>query len=94
MKLDLEQVRHVAQLARLELSPEAEVRLQGELSRILDAFAELEKVDTAAVPATARLGEQGALRADEVAGELGLERALGNAPQKAGTSFAVPKFVE
>lgn len=94
MKLSPEQVKHVAKLARLELAAEDEARLEGDLSRILEAFEALSQVDTAGVPPTARVFAASAVREDVVAGELGTEKALANAPQKHGTSFAVPKFLD
>jgi aspartyl-tRNA(Asn)/glutamyl-tRNA(Gln) amidotransferase subunit C len=94
MKLTPEQVRHVAKLARLELAKEDEARLQDDLSRILESFEALTAVDTSGVPPTARVSQAQAVRADEVSGELGVEKALANAPQKHGTSFAVPKFLD
>jgi aspartyl-tRNA(Asn)/glutamyl-tRNA(Gln) amidotransferase subunit C len=94
MKLSPEQVRHVAKLARLELRPEDEARLHGDLFRILESFEALAQVDTAGVPPTARVFGAQAVREDEVSGELGVEKALANAPQKHGTSFAVPRFLD
>jgi aspartyl-tRNA(Asn)/glutamyl-tRNA(Gln) amidotransferase subunit C len=94
MKLTPEQVRHVAKLARLELAIDDEARLQADLSRILESFEALTAVDTSGVPPTARVGEAQAVRADDVSGELGVDKALANAPQKQGTSFAVPKFLD
>lgn len=94
MKLSPEQVKHVAKLARLELASEDEARLQADLSRILQAFEALAQVDTANVPPTARLFGASAVREDAVAGELGTKKALANAPQRHGTSFAVPKFLD
>jgi aspartyl-tRNA(Asn)/glutamyl-tRNA(Gln) amidotransferase subunit C len=94
MKLTVEQVRHVAKLARLELKGEDEAKLQGDLSRILESFEALSAVDTGDVPPTARVFPAQAVRPDEVRGELGVEKALANAPQKHGTSFAVPKFLD
>ena len=95
MKLDLEQVRHVARLARLALSDDDAQRLQGELSAILDAVEALQQVDTTNVPPTTSVSlGAGALREDAVTGHLGSEKTLANAPQTAGTSFAIPKVLE
>ena len=94
MKLSPPHVRHVARLARLELTADDEAALQGDLSRILESFLALAAVDTSGVPPTARVAEAQAVRDDVVAGELGVDKALANAPQKHGTSFAVPKFLD
>lgn len=96
MRLSLEEVRHVANLARLSLTADEEQRLRGELSRILDAVEELKALDTSGVEPTshASFGGEGALREDEPHASLGVERALANAPARVGTSFAVPKIIE
>lgn len=95
MKLTLEQVRHVAALARLSLTPDEEKRYQEQLSEILDAVDALNAVDTSGVEPTshATRGET-ALREDVVRPSLGAERAVANAPAKVGTQFAVPKILE
>ncbi len=49
MKLSLEQVRHVANLARLSLTPEEETLYAGQLSAILDAVEQLNALDTSNV---------------------------------------------
>lgn len=95
MKLELSQVRHVARLARLSLAPEEETRLQHQLSAVLDAVEALSQVDTTGVPPTTfALASEGHARQDEVKGELLVEQALKNAPQREGTSFAIPKVIE
>jgi aspartyl-tRNA(Asn)/glutamyl-tRNA(Gln) amidotransferase subunit C len=95
MKLSLEQVRHVAQLARLALTPEEEQRYQEQLSAILDAMEQLNALDTENVEPTshASFGES-VLREDRVRPSLGADVAVSNAPARVGTSFAVPKILE
>lgn len=95
MALTLEQVRHVAALARLALTPEEERLHQTQLSAILDAVDALSRVDTDGVaPTTSATFAEGALRPDVVQPSLGAERAVANAPAKVGTSFAVPKIID
>lgn len=95
MRLSLEQVRHVAALARLALTPEEEQRYQSQLSAILEAMEQLKSLNTDQVTPTshATLG-QGVLREDVVQPCLNPEKALANAPARVGTSFAVPKIIE
>ncbi len=95
MKLDQAQVRHVAKLARLALSDDEATQLTAQLSQVLDAVEQLSTVPTDGVPCTV-FGHDlaAATRPDEVRGELGVEAALANAPQKVGTSFAIPKVLE
>ena len=53
MSLSLEEVRHIAKLARLQLSPEEESRFQNQLSDILDYAQRLQEIDTDHIPPTA-----------------------------------------
>ena len=93
--LTLEQVRHIAKLARLQLSAEEEQKSLGQLQQILDAIATLEQLDTAGVEPTYQVNfESGFTRPDRVEPPLGVERALANAPQRVGSHFAVPKILE
>ncbi len=93
-RIDEEQVRHVAHLARLRLTAEQVDRLAVELSAILDYMAQLNRVDTESVEPTAHpLPIRNVLRDDEVASSLDPETALGNAPQREGTFFRVPKVL-
>jgi len=95
MSLTLDEVRHVANLARLSLSPEEEALMQTQLSAILDAMAELSRLDTAQVePTSHAAGEVPPWRPDAVQPSFSPEKALGNAPAKVGTSFAVPKILD
>ncbi len=95
MKLELAQVRHVAKLARLSLTPEEETRFTTQLSAVLDAVESLSAVNTEGVPPTTfAIASATNARADEVHDELPVEVALKNAPQREGTSFAIPKVIE
>jgi aspartyl-tRNA(Asn)/glutamyl-tRNA(Gln) amidotransferase subunit C len=95
MKLSLEQVRHVAALARLALSADEEQRYQSQLSALLEAMEQLKSLRTDEVSPTshAMLGEV-VLREDVVQPSIDPRKALANAPAKVGTSFAVPKIIE
>ncbi len=95
MMLSLEQVRHVAALARLSLTPEEEERYRHQLSAILDAMEQLKALDTEEVePTSHAIALQSPLREDVVVPSMAPEDALANAPAKVGTSFAVPKIIE
>jgi aspartyl-tRNA(Asn)/glutamyl-tRNA(Gln) amidotransferase subunit C len=95
MKLELAQVRHVAKLARLSLTAEEETRFQQQLSAVLDAVESLSQVDTTGVPPTTfAIATTAPTRPDEVQGELPLAQSLANAPQKEGTSFAIPRVID
>ena len=95
MALTVKQVRDVASLARLQLTPEEEQRFAVQLSAILEAMAELQQLDTSGVEPTSHAAlEEPRLRADAVKPSLDPEQGLKNAPARAGTSFAVPRVIE
>ncbi|MCY1016341.1 MULTISPECIES: Asp-tRNA(Asn)/Glu-tRNA(Gln) amidotransferase subunit GatC [Pyxidicoccus] len=95
MALTLEQVRHVATLARLALTPEEEQRFTTQLSAVLDAVAQLQSLDVEAVEPTSHATLAASLlREDVMKPSLPPEKSLANAPAKSGTSFAVPKIIE
>lgn len=95
MKLTVEQVRHVAALARLSLSAEEAECYRDQLSAILEAMEQLKALDTTDVPPTAHaVAAPSALREDVVVPSMDPAQAMANAPQKVGTSFAVPKIIE
>jgi aspartyl-tRNA(Asn)/glutamyl-tRNA(Gln) amidotransferase subunit C len=95
MAITKETVLHVARLARLELTEEEVVTMQRDLGKILGHVEELEKLDTAGVPETSHVAaERAPLRPDVQQGSLETERALAEAPRRAGGGFAVPAFVD
>lgn len=97
MSLSLEEVRRIARLARLRLSPEEEVAFQGQLSAILDHVAQLGELDVGQVePMTHALaaGEGVTLREDVLQPGLGPQEALANAPARQDTCFKVPRIIE
>lgn len=94
-KISLEQVRHVARLARLELTAAEEERLQHELSDILGYVDKLNELDTAQVAPTAQVGEAGTpTRDDSVTNQPAPDDMLANAPSREGALFKVPKIIE
>jgi len=97
MPLSVDDVRHIAALARLQLTPEEEPRMAEQLSAILDYVRQLEELDVSGVePMTHALaaGEDTPLREDEVLPSLPPEKALANAPAREGTTFKVPRIIE
>jgi aspartyl-tRNA(Asn)/glutamyl-tRNA(Gln) amidotransferase subunit C len=94
-KITVEQVRHVARLARLQLDPKEEERLQAEMSEMLAYVDQLNQLDTGNVEPTAQVGESGTpMRDDIVTNEPAAEAMLANAPARKGTFFKVPKIIE
>lgn len=91
MALDLDDVRKVARLARLDL-PDADLpRVRDQLAAILGYVEQLRAVDTAGVePLAHPLPVTNALRDDEPRPSLLVDEALANAPARTGDYFAVP----
>jgi aspartyl-tRNA(Asn)/glutamyl-tRNA(Gln) amidotransferase subunit C len=95
--LSLEEVRRIAALARLRLSPEEERTFAVQLSAILAHVEQLKELDVSQVePMTHALaaGEAPALRPDVVGESLSPGEALANAPAREGTCFKVPRIIE
>ncbi len=100
MDLDVDRIRHVAELAELSLTEEEERVLAHDVGRILDYVAELEALDTSNVPPTAHVTaapptrSNDGWRPDVVAPCLSHDEALAAAPEVDHGGFAVPTFVE
>jgi aspartyl-tRNA(Asn)/glutamyl-tRNA(Gln) amidotransferase subunit C len=85
------EVRHVARLARLQLSDDEVDRMAVELAGVLDHIATIEQLDLDAVEPTSHVvAVENALRADETQPSLSREQALASAPAVADGGFAVP----
>jgi len=89
------EVRHVASLAKLALSEDELSRVGRELNRILDYFAELQELNTAAVPLTSHaLPLVNVYREDQAAASLPVAEAVQNAPDGVDGYFRVPRIVD
>ena len=88
-------IKYVANLARIALTPEEEARLGSQLDDILGYVKKLEELDVSDVePMAHAVPLDNVLRADEVQPSITNEEALANAPKKAKGLFVVPKIVE
>ncbi|EAQ68647.1 aspartyl-tRNA(Asn)/glutamyl-tRNA(Gln) amidotransferase subunit C [Synechococcus sp. RS9909] len=93
-KITADDVRKVAQLARLELPEDTISTYTGQLERILDYVDQLQAVDTDGVPPTTRAVEViNATRDDRVVATQVREELLDQAPQREGDFFRVPKIL-
>lgn len=105
--VSIEDVRRVAELANLELTPEEEPRMQRDLNAILGHIQQLNELDTTGVPAMAQVGgmlaaaqahtpdDTGAeLRLDEVRPSTDRAAVMQSAPETDGRLFKVPKVIE
>jgi len=88
-------IKYVAHLARLKLTPEEEQKLGAQLGNILGYIEKLKEVDVSGVEPTAHAFPLvNVFRADEPRPGLPTEDALRNAPKQSGGLFVVPKVVE
>jgi aspartyl-tRNA(Asn)/glutamyl-tRNA(Gln) amidotransferase subunit C len=94
MAIDREQVRKVAHLARLTLTPEEETQFTSQLNDILDYFQQLSELDTSEVPPTARaIDMSNVTRPDHLQPWGDRTRILDCAPDQEGEFFKVPKII-
>jgi aspartyl-tRNA(Asn)/glutamyl-tRNA(Gln) amidotransferase subunit C len=95
MELSLDQVEHIAQLARLTLSDEEKALYQEQLSAILEYFEKLEGLDTEAISPTATvLPLRSVMREDEPKPSTSREDILSNAPVAEDGCFEVPAVLD
>jgi aspartyl-tRNA(Asn)/glutamyl-tRNA(Gln) amidotransferase subunit C len=88
-------IKYVAQLARISLTPEEEKKLPSQLGNILGYIEKLRELDVSNVEPTAHaVPLVNVTRADETEECLSQDEALRNAPAKAKGLFIVPKIVE
>jgi len=88
MALTHEDVKQIATLARLRFTPEEEVRLTGQLAKIVDYIDQLQAFEVA----EADPGSRGVLEAEDVAAPcLPRERFLANAPASLDGFLLVPE---
>ena len=85
-----EQVAHLANLARIALTPEEISSLTTELDQIVDSIAKVQQIATPEVPATSHpVPLSNVFRPDVVGETLTIEQALQNAPEHADNRFKV-----
>jgi aspartyl-tRNA(Asn)/glutamyl-tRNA(Gln) amidotransferase subunit C len=94
-KLTIQEVEHVAKLARLDFSEEDKKKLSEQLGEILDYIDQLNELDTENVKPTSHvIPVKNVVRPDEVKPSLTRDEALANAPNNVDNLFEVPKIVE
>lgn len=88
-------IKYVAHLARLALTPEEEEKLGAQLGNILHYIEKLNQLDVSNVePTSHAVPLVNITREDAIRPCLPNEDALRNAPAKANGLFLVPKIVE
>ena len=95
MSITLDEVRHVARLARLELDETEMVSLQGELNALIGHFGDIQDIDVSGIePQSHAVMMRNVWGEDEPGPMLLREAALRNtALQRAGL-FVVPQIIE
>lgn len=95
MHLTTDEVRHVAELAKLRLTEEEIRQYTQQMAAVLDYAELLQAVDTSHVPPTPYvLPLANVMAADTPRPSLSNEAALANAPDAAGGFFRVPAVFE
>ncbi len=101
--VSLEDVRHVAALASLQLTPEEEPRMQHDLNAVLGYIASLNELDTTGVEPMAQVSQildlpaaaaGAALRLDVEKPSVDRATVMREAPETDGRFFKVPKVIE
>lgn len=96
----LQDVKRVAELAHLELTPDETRGMQHDLNAILDYVAQLNELDTNSVSPMAQMSElagaagEVSLRPDAVRPSLDRAAVMSEAPETDQVFFKVPKVIE
>jgi aspartyl-tRNA(Asn)/glutamyl-tRNA(Gln) amidotransferase subunit C len=101
--VSLEAVRHVADLANLELTAEELPRMAHDLNAVLGYIAQMSELDTSAIEPMAQVGEAlgiapaasgQTLRLDAIKPSVDRAAVMAAAPETDGRFFKVPKVIE
>ena len=94
-KIDLEDVQHIANLARLTFDEQEMESYQYQLSRILDYIEKLNQLDTEGVPPTSHvIPIRNVMKPDEKRDLFQREDIIANAPSAEQGYFEVPKVID
>jgi len=92
MKLTIDQVKHIANLARLAISDEEAEQYQHQLSDILDYVDQLQVIDTAGVEPTSQVTDlTNIMRGDEVESSGIDQQLIATAPNHDEGYIVIPK---
>ncbi|RHW32470.1 Asp-tRNA(Asn)/Glu-tRNA(Gln) amidotransferase subunit GatC [Neobacillus notoginsengisoli] len=93
-RISLEQVQHVAHLARLEISPDEAEKFAQQLAEFIGFAEQLNELDTEGVEPTSHvLPMTNVLREDKAGKGLPREEVLKNAPDHEDGYFRVPSIL-
>ncbi len=95
MSISIDEVRHVAKLARLELDEAEILALQGELNALLGHFSDIRDLNVDGIePQSHAVAVQNVWSEDIIGASLSREWALKNAPMTKAGLFVVPQIIE
>jgi len=93
-EIDIDLVRHIGKLSRIEMTDEQVRMFTRQLASILEYFGKLQELNTEDVEPMAHAVELHNVLADDVPGEsLRPDEALANAPDRYGDLFRVPRVI-
>ncbi|PRY13119.1 aspartyl/glutamyl-tRNA(Asn/Gln) amidotransferase subunit C [Pontibacter ummariensis] len=95
MSTDIQTIKKIAHLARLEFNEEKAQEMLQDLNKILNWMDQLRELDTENVEPLIHMSEEvNVLREDVAVNTVSHEEALLNAPKKDSDYFRVPKVLE
>ena len=95
MEVNDTMIDKLAQLSRLSFNSKEKEAVKTDLQRMIGFIQKMEEVNTDNVePLLHITNAKNVLRADEVKGELTVEKAMQNAAVNDGTFFKVPKVIK
>ena len=95
MALSHDEVRRIAELAKLDLSEDEVARFAGQLSNILQYFERLQELDTSHIEPTASvLPLKNVFRPDVAGQPLTPEQVVANAPDAKDNQFRVSAVLD
>ncbi len=95
MKITIEMVEHVANLARLSFEEKEKELFTRQLDAILSHVDKLNEIDTTGVEPTSHvLPIKNVFKSDTPGQSLTPDEALANAPERSGDFYRVPKIIE
>jgi aspartyl-tRNA(Asn)/glutamyl-tRNA(Gln) amidotransferase subunit C len=93
-KISVEEVEHIAWLAKIELSQDEKELFTKQFNTILEYFEMINEVDTKDIQPTTQVVEEiSALREDRVVPSLSIDDALSNATLCERRFFKAPKII-
>ena len=95
MTVSINEIKQIADLARISLNEETLEKTRKEMVLILDLIAPMQEVNTSGIePISHPLEGRQRLRSDHVVHTDHTKRVMANAPSHEGNVFLVPKVIE